>query len=568
MTNSQGIPKVLMNGIYLQEKQYDYHTHLDSAHLMVMEAQKERHATDLGMITPWITTGYLERPGMWNLIGKGKNRMLYSDGTIFKWKQPIAEQPTYILEDVSGTDKPGVAGTTFKIKLNKRTFGNSAIITANKFSALELYVTAEEIYKDGDGFIYTVKMTATNKKFKYFPKEWLTAGTIFFQIGSVIGEYGQTYNDMGTISSGHREFYNYVGEGHANAHLTVTREAALSKISKSCVIGLQQYRKVVEMYQLRPGSAAFDISRMGQSPVQVYMEQYAKAGKPISQDTATAMVNEDIVKKAWIPEVEMLAKLMIERDVENYAMWGSGGTLQVEGNTAVRLPIGLFHQLNMGMTFTYNIAKFTLARLEAILTSRLKDKIDPYGQNEIVIGTGLGGLKIVRKQILDVVQAIGLTFDHERYVKGTDNQALYYDGPNFLSYRFSFGIVRFEHVPALDPIEANDLENPFYDGHRLSSYMYIIDDLTAQNDNIYEIVYAPDFDFHHYYINGRMNYMDNPNSGGSRSGPYQASNTGPGFEVYLEKRLKCYHIIDITKSLLIKPYNPYTGKPLFEPYFA
>jgi hypothetical protein len=48
-------------------------------------------------------------------------------------------------------------------------------------------------------------------------------------------------------------------------------------------------------------------------------------------------------------------------------------------------------------------------------------------------------------------------------------------------------------------------------------------------------------------------------------GPWQSSNNGPGFEVYIEKRMKAYHIKDITRSLLIKPYNPFTGKPIFEP---
>jgi len=560
-TSSQAVPLTLQNGIYLQTREYDYKTHLDSAHLMVMEAGSPTETTDLGMIAPWITTGYMERPGMWDLIGQGKNRLLYTEGHIFKWQQPIAEQPTYIIEDVSNVDKPGIDGTTFKIKLNKRTFGNSAIITSNKFSGLELFVTADEIRQDGEGFIYTVKLNSTNKKHKYFPKQYLQSGTIFFQIGSVLGEYGKTYNDIGGFTSGYREFYNYVGEGFANAHYTVTREAAYSKISKKCVLGLQQYRKIIEMYQLRPGSAAYDISRQGQSPLEVYME------KGMTRKQAGEAVSRDIVKRAWVPEVEMLAKLMVERDVENYAMWGAGGVLDVEGPTAVRLPIGLFHQLNMGPTYNYNIPNFQLRKLDAWLTSRLKDKIDPYGQNKIVIGTGLGGMKLVRGQILDTVQAMGFTFDHDRYVKGNDNQMLYFDGPNFISYRMSFGIVEFKHIPALDPIEANELENPMYDGHRLSSYLFIIDDMTANNDNIHEVVYGPDFDFHHFYVNGRMNYMDSPMNGTSRSGPYQASNTGPGFEVYIEKRLKCYWIKDLTKSLLIKPYNPFTGKPLFEPVY-
>ena len=223
-TSVQSFPKTLNNGIYLQAREYDYHVHLDHAHLMQMEAGKAQDATDLGMITPWITTGYMERPGMWDLIGKGKNRVIYMDGHIFTWKTPIADQPTYVVEDVSSMDKPGIEGTTFKMKLNKRTFGNSAIITPDKFSGIELYVTADEIRNDGDGFIYTVKLNTTNKKLKWFPKEYLQAGTIFFQIGSVIGEYGKTYNDFGSIKTGYNEFYNYVGHGIANVHFTVTRD--------------------------------------------------------------------------------------------------------------------------------------------------------------------------------------------------------------------------------------------------------------------------------------------------------------------------------------------------------
>lgn len=563
MVNSQAVPLTLQNGIYLQTREYRHETHLDTAHLMQMDAGRAGDTTDLGLITPWITTGYMERPGMWDLIGQGKNRVLFTEGHIWKFKQPIAEQPTIIVADISNSQKPGIDGTTFQIKLNKRTFGNSAIISPNKFSGLELYVTADEIRHDGDGWVYNVKLNSTNKKYKFFPKELLQAGTIFFQIGSVIGEYGKTYNDMGNFTNGHREFYNYVGEGVANTHFTVTRDAALSKVSRDCVIGLQQYRKVIEMFQLRPGSAAYDISRQGQSPTEVYMKEFN-----MTANDAAKAVQADIVKKSWVPEVEMLAMRIVERDVENYAMWGAGGVLDVEGKTQVRMPIGVFHQLNLGPTYNYNIPSFQLKKLDAWITSRLKDKIDPYGQNKIIIGTGLGGLKLVRGQILDVAQSMGMTWDHERYVKGSDNQMLYLDLPNFISYRMSFGIVEFKHIPALDPIEANEVENPMVDGHRLSSYMFIIDDLTASNDNIHEIVYGPDFDFHHFYINGRMNYMDNPANNVSRSGPYQASNLGPGFEVYIEKRHKAYWIKDLTKSLLIKPYNPFTGKPLFEPVYG
>lgn len=559
------IPMTLNNGIYLQQKEFDYHVHLDKAHLMQMEAGYEKSSTDLGMITPWITTGYMERPGMWDLIGQGKNRVLHMESHIYKWQQPLADQPTYIVNDVTSFDQPGLDGTTFKIKLNKRSFGNTAIITPDKFSGLELYITADEIRNDGDGFIYTVRMNAANSKYKWFPKQYLQAGTIFFQIGSLIGEYGETYNDFGSIKTGFREFYNYVGEGMANVHFTVTRDAALSQISKKSVLGLKQYRNVIEMYQLRPGSAAYDISRTGQNTYDALLGAYTKNG--LSTKDAVKELKSDIVKTAWIPEVEALAMRMVERDVEFYSMWGAGGKIKVEGHTDVRMPVGLFHQMNLGPTYNYNIPQFQLRKLEAWLSSRLKDKIDPYGQNVIKIGTGLGGLKLVRSQLLDVAMSSGMVYDSAKYVTGDDNQKLRLDLPHFLSYRFSFGWVEFIHVPALDPIQANDLENPMIDGHRLSSYIFMVDDLTANNDNIHEIVYGPDFDFHHFYINGRMNYMDSGAFSTSRSGPYQASNLNPGFEVYIEKRHKAYWIKDVTKSLLIKPYNPRTGKPIFEPAF-
>lgn len=557
---SQPVPLTLSNGVFLQTREFEVKTHLDNKHLMEQEAAHPKDATDLGLITPWISTGYMQRPSLWNLIGQGKNRLLHSEGHIFTWKTPIAEEPFYILEDITTTDKPGYGDTEFPIKLNRR-FGNSAIITSNKYAGLELYVTARDITKQGDGWVHWVKLNTTNKKFKFFPKDLLRAGTKFFQIGSVMGEYSQTYDDVTGVKSGYREYYNYVGEGFANKHLSCTREAAYGKVSEKSLYTLQQYRKVIEMYMLRPGSELSDISLTGQNPV-----QYLMAKKGMSEVMAKDAVKSMIVKTAWIPEVEALAMASVERDVEHYAMWGAGGVLEVEGGTAVHLPIGLFHQLNMGPTYNYNIPKFNIRKLDAWITSRLKDKIDPYGTNEIIIGTGLGGLKLVRNQIKDVALASGIVFDSARYVKGDDNMMLHFDGPNFISYRMSFGVVRFEHVPELDPIQANEIENPTVDGHRLSSYLFIIDDLTANNDNIYEVVYGPDRDFHHFYINGRMNYLDIPGKG-SKAGPYQASHTGPGFDVYIEKRLKCYHVIDPTKSLLIKPLNPYTGKPLFEPVF-
>lgn len=561
---SNATPYLLQNGIYLQTREYTHDFHLDKAHLLRQNGGMDHaNATDLGMITPWITTGYLERPGMFDMIKGGANR-IFADSHIWKWQSPIAEQPTYSLGDISNQSKPGQDGARFKIKLNKRSFGNGAIIAVDKFSQIELYVTEDEIFgDDSSGYVYTVKLHTTNAKYRYWPTEFLTSGTIYFQKSSVMGEYGQKYNDMGTIKSGYREFYNYVGEGTAHVHFEVTRDAAYSKISDQCIMGIQDYRKILEMYQFAPGSPLSDAVLRGESPVNYLMRE-----KGMSKDGAKAQFKQDLVKTGWVPQVEALAMRKIEMDVEMQAIWGAGGVVEVEGNTAVHMPIGLFHQVNLGSTFSFNIPLFSLDKIEAYIVSRVKDKIDPYGQNELVVGTGRAGLKLVRPQILERVKQSGIFIqDNERYIKGTDNQTLFYDGPNFLAYRWEFGIIKFVHVPALDPIIANDLENPLFGGERLSSYIFIIDDLSAEGDNVYEVVYGPDWDYSHRFINGKMNYLDCKSSSSSFAA-FQSSNNHPGFEVFLEKRHKAYWIKDITKSLLIKPINPRTGKPIFEPVFG
>lgn len=557
-------PYLLQNGIYLQTREYTHQFHLDREHLFVMEGGMEKAgATDLGMITPWITTGYLERPGMFDMIKGGANRIM-ADDHLWKWRQPIAEQPTYSLGDISNQEKPGQDGARFKIKLNKRSFGNGAIIAVDKFSQVELYVTEDEIYGDDSaGYVFTVKLHTTNGKYRYWPKEFLTAGTIYFQKGSAAGQYTQKFNDLGTIKTGYREFYNYVGEGTAHVHFSVTRDAAYSKISSECIMGLQQYRKIIEMYQFTPGSPLSDAALRGESPV-----NYLMRSKGMSKGQAMDTFKRDLVKKAWIPEVEALAMRKIEMDVEMMAVWGAGGVLEVDGKSTVHLPLGLFHQVNLGSTYSFNIPLFSLEKLEAYLVSRLKDKIDPYGENELIIGTGRAGLKLVRPQILERVKQSGIWIqDNERYIKGNNNQVLYADLPNFLAYRWEFGIVKFVHVPALDPIIANDLENPLCDGERLSSYIFIIDDLSAEGDNVYEVVYGPQWDFNWRYINGKMNYLDAKSSTNSIA-PFQSSSQHPGFEVFMEKRHKAYWVKDITKSLLIKPINPRTGKPIFEPVYG
>lgn len=551
---SQATPLAINNGIFLQTKEYTHESHLDVAHLMNMHAGKEAGATSLGMITPWITTGYLMKPGMYEITGYGKNRIMVDDH-IYSWKTPIMEGDTYVIEVLSEGDKLGMDGQSFKFKLNKRKFANTDIITSDKYSQLAIYITADEIIQDGDGWVYTGKLHTTNSKQKWFPRELMRSGMKFFKIGSIMGEYSQTYSDPGQFSAGFREFFNYVGEGTANSHLTVTRDAAVSKIARECIVNISQYRKVIEMYQFQPGSKGYDVSLQGRGAFTELLKAYGGDA---------ASMKKDIVHTSWVPEMEALMMSMVEADVENYAMWGPGGTLDVEGASKVRLPLGLYHQLNNGNLYTFNISTLTKEKFEVIIGNLLKDRIEPYQGNLVVIGTGQGGMQLIHKMLRNLPQSYGMQWYAEPYIQGKDNFNLGFRTPHFVEWDFAFGRVRFELMPSLDPTQASEHENPMINGFRLSGYSFIVTDITAAGDNIYEIVYGPDWDFSRRYINGRMNYMDSP----SYAAPFSSANNGPGFDVFVEKRMKAYWIKDPSKVLLLKPINPKTGRPFGEPYFA
>lgn len=563
MTNNNFLPNGLYNGIYLQTKEYDVNMHhLDTAHLLRMNAgvgDKYADSTDLGMITPWITTGYMERNGIFDMISNpnGVNRVMI-DGHIARYQYPLASQPNRVLEYLGQTQTPGIDGSTFKVRFAQRQFGNGAIISPDKFLQVELVVTPDEIFgNEASGFVYTLKMNTTNGKYKFFPMNLLQPGTIFFRTGSIGAEYSTLYDSLPNIKTGHREYYLHVGEGHAHKHFSVTREAAYSKIADPVVKSLQEYRKVCEMYKFAEGSPSADAVMRGESPVDSYMKD------GLSKPDAARQVKKDLVKSAYIPVVEAIAMKEVERDVEFYAVWGSGGTMKLDGKQEVNLPVGLFHQFNMGSFVPYNIPKFTLERLEAILTSRLKDKMDPYGKQIIRIGTGRGGLKIARTQLREKFKGMNfVVMGDTRYIVGSDNQKLHLETQNFMSYRWEYGVIEFVHVPALDPIYANEISNPVYLGERLSSFIFIIDDLSGEGGNIQELVYGPNWDFNHFYKNGKLAYED------MGTKPHHGDPNIPGFNVYIEKRLKAYRLVDPTKTLIIKPIDPNTGKMIFEPVYA
>jgi hypothetical protein len=113
--------------------------------------------------------------------------------------------------------------------------------------------------------------------------------------------------------------------------------------------------------------------------------------------------------------------------------------------------------------------------------------------------------------------------------------------------------VKFVLNPAFDNLHTNDIENPIIDGFPLSSYSFIIFDITDNtNDNIYLLKLSWDNQLKWWYQNGTMDYM-------GRTQGFQSSGQFNGYRVYMSQTFPAIWVKDPTKVLKIVMRNPVTG---------
>jgi hypothetical protein len=113
--------------------------------------------------------------------------------------------------------------------------------------------------------------------------------------------------------------------------------------------------------------------------------------------------------------------------------------------------------------------------------------------------------------------------------------------------------VKFVLNPAFDNVDNNTIENPTIDGYPLSSYSFIIFDVTENgSDNIKLLRRKYESDLRWWYENGTMDYM-------GRNKGFQSSGKFNGYRVYMEQAYPAIWVQDPTKVLKIVMRNPKTG---------
>jgi hypothetical protein len=532
---------VLNNGIFLRDTSYQTSSHVDSYHLSNL--LKSAEPTDLGPVDLWAMAQKVEMPlyqmssfGGKNVISVDNNRGEY------KWQIPVTQDLPYITEDVeSANATKGIDGQAFKIKVNKRSFGHGDIITYDKYNGVEMYITVDDIIPAGDGFIYTVQLV-NNDNAKYLDNKYLKIGTKMFRKGSARGEYGEKFSDIGNVNAGFREFYNYVGGAEAHVHYSISSRADL----------------------MIKGGLKAD----GTVPVVELWRNFDKSSDPSItnlEDMANKM-GKDYVKKAYqsgqltrtfLTTLEAAHLTKIANDIETYLMWGQGGKVKQDGPDDIRLSVGLWKQLDNSFKRIYNKGSFNLDLFKSEIFNFFNGKVEfqgPDPKRQLVVQTGLGGMKLVNEAIKREAINSGLVINASEVGAITGKGMDLNFGFAYTQYVIPFlANVKFVLNPAFDNIHTNDIENPIIDGFPLSSYNFIIFDITENtNDNIYLLKLSWDNQLKWFYQNGTMDYM-------GRTQGFQSSGNFNGYRVFMTQTMPAIWVKDPTKVLKIVMRNPVTG---------
>jgi hypothetical protein len=532
---------VLNNGIFLRDTSYQTSSHVDSYHLSNL--LKSAEPTDLGPVDLWAMAQKVEMP-LYQMSSFGGKNVISVDNARgeYKWQVPVAQDLPYIVEDIeSANATKGVDGQSFKIKINKRSFGHGDIVTYDKYNGVEMYITADDIIPAGDGFIYTVQLV-NNDNAKFLDNKYLKVGTKVFRKGSARGEYGERFSDLGNVSAGFREFYNYVGGAEAHVHYSISSRADL---------------------MLKGGMKAD-----GTVPVIEMWRNFDKSVDPAisSLEDMASKMGKDYVKKAYqsgqlsrtfLTTLEAAHLTKIANDIETYLMWGQGGKVKQDGPDDIRLSVGLWKQLDNSYKRIYNKGSFNLELFKSEIFNFFNGKVEfqgPDPKRQLIVQTGMGGMKLVNEAIKKEAINSGLVINASEIGAITGKGMDLNFGFAYTQYVIPFlANVKFVLNPAFDNVHTNDIENPIIDGFPLSSYNFIIFDITDNtNDNIFMLKLSWDNQLKWFYQNGTMDYM-------GRTQGFQSSGNFNGYRVFMTQTMPAIWVKDPTKVLKIVMRNPITG---------
>lgn len=536
----------LNNGIFTGEVTASIGSDLSTYNILDLSSKfGASKRDDMGPVDLWIDAQKIDSPlyRFSSFGGKNIEYVKHERGE-FTWQTPITNELPFVVEDVDPSNvTKGIDGQTFKIKFNKR-FGHTAKLSYDKMNGFDVVVTQEDIIPTGDGYVHTVR-PVNNGSSNYLDNQFLKQGTKWFHAGSSAGEFDQKYDSV-DASAGYREYYNFVGNSMATFEYTVGTNAA--KMLEAGIDVPNNKLDLMGMWKVT------DASLRDPSITDLNQLKGALGG----QKGLMKAVKDGRLDFGLVTKIEGKGLSQIANAIEYDLMWGKGGIITTDGVEVLRESLGLWKQLDNSFKTIYNKNTWTLDMFETELNNFYFGKVDlrgPDPQRYIIVQVGKAAMKMASAKIKQDALGSGLVTESTELgaIKGDNPMELHY-GFNFTSFTIPFiANVKFVYNPALDPVHANDIENPIIDGYRLSSYSFIIFDITDQgSDNIKLMKQDWDNELRSYYENGKFDAM------GRRSG-FQSSGGNFGYKMKFEQKKQAIWVKDATKVLKMVMRNPKTG---------
>jgi len=264
--------------------------------------------------------------------------------------------------------------------------------------------------------------------------------------------------------------------------------------------------------------------------------------------------------RTFLTTMEAAHLTKVATDIETYLMWGHGGRVKQDGPDDIRMSVGLWKQLDNSFKRVYNKSSFNLELFRSELYNFYAGRVEfqgPDPKRQLIVQTGMGGMRLVNEAIKREAANSGLVIQaaQNNGIGAISGQGMDLGfGFAYTSYVIPFlANVKFVLNPAFDNIHTNDIENPIIDGNPLSSYSFIIFDITdTGNDNIFMLKLSWDNQLKWWYQNGTMDYM-------GRSQGFASTGQFNGYRVYMTQTMPAIWVKDPTKVLKIVMRNPITG---------
>lgn len=555
----------LSNGYLLRTKSWSLDLNIHKSHLVNFNNMvgSKQPPTSLGVINDiahLTGLGGIFQPTYWGVDINNPNRVVKTvdneEGVYTYQKMAHSDNnkaKIMSIEVVGDQTRPGIDSNPVYLTLDKRIAGANAIFAFSQMSGVQLKSEGQPSGSNAEGYRYKMTLTSTDSINSFIDPLYLKVGRYITVIGAVDSEYNTEY-DSRTLTGKMLNFYNTIGNASNQKFFTISLNASRGSIDNAAVYSLAQHQQLLQIDFMNPQSKAYKLS-MGTEIKGASLKQLAADGG--FDNARTSM-------RAFIPQIEAYYMQLINAENEYYAMFGSGGSTMINGDK-VTLPRGLFHQMMQSANkYSYNIGGKILDKIRSSISKITHNRFTPDSNKQIIVKTGQGGLMQAQREITELMGTIPGVFNTNEFLTNKTGNNLEL-GYRFGMRRFSHPLGNYELVfmyePSLDSefsADPNQIDNPVIkNGFRLSSYVYIIDDL--EGDGGYENIVRlepsqTDRDFHVWWLNGKVPYIGDPNRHGS-------SSNKPNTEVYLSKRYHGYALVKPEKTLLILPINHITQRP-------